>query len=217
MARPAIPAPQRRDLRMRVRLSDSAEQTVRAQARAHGLSVADYMRDRLIRGRIETRTRRRYDLATRQALRRIAVNLRQLIDLDAGIAEQSGVTALHARLAAILTREQDFAAGLDEDGPATGGRVCAVRVSADQQTVIRALAAQCGLNVSDYARAMLIDGRVVCDQVEEIAPDNLAALNAAGEALNRFARHAHVRLPRPLGLAAAVHEIAARVDALPEV
>lgn len=97
----------------------------------------------------------------------------------------------------------------------------AFRLTASERATIDARAASAGLAVSDYARAVLVDGappkparRVSSRPV--MTPEALAAFNRAGvdfrgaaNNLNQIARALHQNTPRPI-----LDELAEELDAL---
>ena len=71
----------RRIRRFVIRTSDDEQARIRANARAAGLPVSEYMRRMSIDGRLEVRRESAYGMSLASQLRRIGVNLNQLTRL----------------------------------------------------------------------------------------------------------------------------------------
>jgi len=218
MPRPAKAASQRQENGIRMRVAAAEAAAMDACAREAGTTFSAYARDRLIRGTVEQRRSRMLPILLAMELRNIAVNLKQLLALpdDGGIHPQTGT--LFARLQAIVDAEIDKHFALEgEVRDWDRDRVRSVRLTAAQREVIDALAAHAGKSVSDYAREMLVEGRVIAWDKEEAVFPRYAALHAAGQELNDKTHAANARGATGAAAAAVIEEIAALVDEVPAV
>ena len=218
MPRPAQAAESRHNVRISIRVAAAEAAAMDARARDAGTTFANYARDRLIRGTVEQRRSRQIPRGLWNEVRNIGVNLKQLLALP----DEAGI---HPRVRPVLSRIQDIVElGIDQfaevDGEMTDwdrGLIRYVRVSADQRAVIDALAARAGKSLSDYAREMLVQGRVIVWQIDAQVFRRLGALHAAGQRLNDKTHAANARGATGAGAAAVIDEIAALIDAIPEV
>jgi predicted DNA-binding protein len=218
MPRPAISASERRDEHLRVRVSVEEAGLMDERARNAGLAFSDYARHVLVGGKTVTRLRERLPFDLRRELERIAINLRQLRDIEGPAPLSARVGRVHTRLATRLREELD--AFLSEAGllPSPGGTLAVVRtvrLSADQREVIEALAARAGKERSAYAREMLSTGRVTVIRDREIASGGLEALKALGLKLNERTHLANIHKRLPDGLPSLLCRLEAQLDLIP--
>lgn len=207
MPQPERTSSARRAAHLRVRVSVHEAEAIDARARQAGMRFSEYARHILICGQVVTRERVRMPFRLRIQLQRIAVNLAQLRKLEGEDIVHAYLARLHERMADILMTE--IRALAVEEGLETAERdargaplslVRAVRLSADQREVIEGLAHQAGLSLSDYARAMLAEGRVILFRDRQTDFPYLDELKAHGARINEAAHEAniHKRLPGAL-------------------
>jgi hypothetical protein len=218
MPRPAKAAPARRDIRLGIRVASDEGDAMDARARDAGMTFAEYARDRLLRGPVEPRRAQWLPRLLWNELRNIGVNLKQLLALpDAG--------GIHPRVRFLLSRIQDIVQAAMDQYSEVGGdifdwerdRIRYVRLTQEQRALIDALAARTGKSLSDYAREMLVHGRVMAWQIDEQVFPRYGELCAAGQALNDKTHAANARKRTGAGAAAVIEEIAALVDQVAEV
>lgn len=214
MPEPIVNAPATGHRLLSLRLSIDEATRVDAAVRAAGRTFAQHARHLLICGHRETRWHEALPFALRHALARIGVNLHQLRKLPADPALHAEIVRVHERLIARLNADLDI---LYPEAPQTPERpaVRAVRLSAEQRTVIEDLAEASGLSLSAYARAMLLEGKVVVHRSREVKGPDSEMFREQGQALNRvtLAANSDERVPaRAAGLVAAIDGL---LDAVP--
>jgi hypothetical protein len=220
MVEQSAAAPSRRDHSLRVRLQTDEDRALQDAARAAGRSVSAHARHVLICGLHETRWHEVLPFALRHALGRIGVNLHQLRRRPAAPALHAEIVRVHERLIARLNADLDRLYPQEPDAPDAPERpaVRAVRLSGEQRAVIEGLAAQAGLSLSAYARAMLLDGKVVTYKTREVENSvDPELLRDQGQALNRIARAANSDEAVPDRAAGVIAAIDVLLDGVPGI
>jgi len=210
MPRQKQTAPSKRRPFVTFRVSNLEDAEITARARAARLSFSDYARHLLICGPIETREREVLDPLAVLQLMRIGVNLGQLLALPDAARVHDAVSQLKARVSPIVEEAIDAEFSDDDAEPEDRTKMRRVRVSEQQQHVIKALAKGSGKSVSDYAREMLTGGRVVIRQIHEQAFPHFDELRDLGGFLNSKTHKGNAKGKTPRGLPPVlgrIHEI----------
>lgn len=224
MPRPCKIASERRGDRITIRLSAEERAQVDLAARRAGRTFSQQVRHVLIAGRITRRRAAIWPPELTEQLRRIGVNLAQLLEVPDTRGHHAPVAALRARLGPRLEAAMDRELDLPDDADPgvrvvspDRGRVYAVRLTDGQREVIVARAESVQLTLSAYARAMLTEGGIVVRDEVEVPLERLEDLKGLGEALNDQTRRANSRHEPPPGLGPVLDALAAYVERLPEV
>jgi len=193
-----------------VRVSEVEDAEISARAKAAGRTFSDYARYQLICGPIEQREREVLSPLAVTQLLRIGVNLNQLLDLPDAAGVHEAVGNLSDRIDPLVEEAIDTALGEEDYGGEDRSRMRRVRVTPDQQRVIKALADGSGKSLSDYAREMLTRGRVLIRRTRHREFPGYEELRDLGGLLNSRTRKGNTKGKTPHGLPPVlgrIHEI----------
>lgn len=115
MGRPRLEIDRRRTAHLRVRLTAAELATIEAQAAQHGVAFPDFVRERVLTGRVVVKQGRELAADHWQELRRIGVNLNQIAHrMNAGLFRTSDALEVKERAAQIVSML--VAGEIDEPG-----------------------------------------------------------------------------------------------------
>lgn len=197
MARPRKDIEQRRTETIALRLALADRLRLEYAATAAGRKPAEYARRRTLSGKVVVIPGHALPLVVFDELRRISVNLHQLIRA----ASQAGpippaLASVSALIEHILVREVEQAPRrarrTKKDADALLIATIRFRVTPAESREITGKATAAGITASEYARRQTLDGKVaVVAQGRAIDPAALDELQAAGISVNRQARIAN--------------------------
>jgi predicted HicB family RNase H-like nuclease len=217
MPRPCKQAPERRAKKINVRVSREEDARIVARARAARQEIAAFTIHQLICGRIEQRQADVLPPALWNELRNISVNLKQLLALPDAARVHPAVSALRGRIQPVIEAEMNRLFEIDDLDADERDRMRHVRVTVDQHEVIHGLARQADKSLSDYAREMLVHGRVlVWRKIVYLFP-HYGELKALGRALNHKAHQGNAAVRTPAGLEPILSGMESLMDNLPKV
>lgn len=208
MARPAGKKSDRRTIRIVFRVTPEEAETVKDYALFDRQSFADYGRAMLIAGPMPKISKPYLSQAQESALDRIAVNLAQLIRHIQTEEEHKVILALSKRLNQIIdTKSEPYVSRHFVEDQQHLSRLLFIRVTDDQREVIEARAKEAGLLISEFARKMLLEGRVPVKRYLEIEPALMDSLSQLGRELNALTKQANIQETVPVGVLAVIGEI----------